>query len=190
MTTCCVCGMELSDPPPTVCPGCFGNPIAEVAPGPVPPVQQPEPTVTMGERTDAGEPAADAGCARPGCTGVAAPGSTFCATCALLRAPLPTAYTLTGNWGAVDVPPGATVTLGRDPAAAPATAVALEHADRVSRIHATVTNDAAELSIVDTSTNGTTVNGARIPRDVPHVLLAGDRLVLGTQVEYVVSSAP
>ena len=104
----------------------------------------------------------------------------------MLNRPTELTYALRGRWGEFDVPPGSTVTLGRDFDAAPVTATRLAVADRVSRIHAHVTNDGGRLTIVDASTNGTTVNGDRLVRGECRDLLDGDLILLGTQVEFTV----
>lgn len=55
----------------------------------------------------------------------------------------------------------------------------LNTSDYVSRHHAKLLLTTQGLQIVDTSANGTEVNGKQIAKDEPYCLHDGDRLVLG-----------
>lgn len=72
------------------------------------------------------------------------------------------------------------VVIGRDPNAA----IRLEHGV-VSRVHAVFTNEAGDWVVTDWSTNGTRVNGTKLPKGVAYPVYVGDVVnVLG--VEFIV----
>ncbi len=80
------------------------------------------------------------------------------------------------------LPPGSVKTVGRA-----AQANFILDAALVSRVHCRLTADKSDQLVVEDldSTNGTSVNGARVTR---HVLKAGDVLTVG-RVEFDVSQA-
>lgn len=183
------CHAPLSDPPPSVCPACFEDPATAATPvAPVGDSGSPgqDPGFIGGPSTPA--PAAHP-CVTEGCGGTAVAPAELCLTCQLMTAPTGRTYILTSSWGDLEVREGERITLGRSPEAAPRTAAFLINADRVSRLHADLSNLGGTLTLVDNSTNGTQVNGHRLEPGNPKTLLVGDRVVLGTQVEFVVDAS-
>ncbi len=98
--------------------------------------------------------------------------------------------TLAFDGGEHHLDPGASLLLGRDPALSPAGATLAAH-DNVSRRHATVGVDADGSAWVtdEHSTNGTHVNGARVPAGGRVPLRDGDTLRLAADVTAHVSLA-
>jgi pSer/pThr/pTyr-binding forkhead associated (FHA) protein len=86
----------------------------------------------------------------------------------------------TGN---VDVPAGTSVVLWRDPAQS-LVAAAFAQYDNVSRRHATVMVDDSGRAVIrdEGSTNGTFVNGDRVPPGAEVRLVDGDRIRLAADV--------
>jgi hypothetical protein len=86
----------------------------------------------------------------------------------------------TGN---VDVPAGTSVILGRDPAQS-LVAAAFGQYDNVSRRHATVMVDDGGRAMIrdEGSTNGTFVNGERLPPGAEARLVDGDQIRLAADV--------
>lgn len=180
------CKTGLPDPPPDVCPSCWEDPRTVVMPAaqgttPTPATPTSQPALGAPVHSPAGRP-----CATETCGGTAAPASDLCLTCQLMARPTGQSYVLGSTWGDLEIREGEHLTLGRSPESAPRTSAILTNADRVSRLHADLHNNAGTLTIVDNSTNGTAVNGHRLRPGESKTLLVGDRVVLGTQVEFVV----
>lgn len=178
------CNASLPDPLPEVCPSCWEDPRIVVVPastGVSPASAAPADQHDVQAPSSSGRP-----CATEGCGGTAAPASDLCLTCQLMVAPADRSYVLVSTWGDLEVKEGERLTIGRSPESAPRTSALLARADRVSRIHADVANVDGSLTISDNSTNGTVVNGHRLLRGESKMLLIGDHVVLGTQVEFVV----
>lgn len=85
--------------------------------------------------------------------------------------------------GNVEVPAGTSVVLGRDPAES-LVAAAFVGCENVSRRHATITvDDHGRATIRDEqSTNGTFVNGDRLPPDIDVRIVDGDMVRLAADV--------
>jgi hypothetical protein len=124
------------------------------------------------------------------------PSDLWCLEC---RAPLPrtgqrrispVVLRIAFPTGNVEIPAGTSLLLGRDPAQS-LVAAAFARFDNVSRRHATVTvDDAGRAAIRDEgSTNGTFVNGERLPRGVEAPLRDGDQLRLAADVTGTVQLA-
>lgn len=130
-------------------------------------------------------------CETSGCNGAPLLGARYCPVCELERAPTERSFVVTGAWGALPVPAGASIVLGRDPDAAPDAALLLADAHLVSRQHARLDNGSGVLTITDLrSSNGTTVNRRRIAPGESVTLLPGDVVSLGTQVDFEVTDRP
>jgi pSer/pThr/pTyr-binding forkhead associated (FHA) protein len=93
--------------------------------------------------------------------------------------------------GEVDVRRGASLVLGRDPQVSPAAGTLAEF-DNVSRRHAVISVDAGGAAWAEDtrSTNGTFVNGARVPPGTRARLRDRDELRLGSDVVAEVSLLP
>jgi len=178
-----VCNTDLGTVPPDVCPVCFT--VVTAVPQAAEPVDDRNDPVDddLPDVANTGRPGS---CATEGCTGVPPAGEWYCVTCQLVNETATARFVLSGPWGDVTVPDLGELVIGRSPVDAPTTAGMLESADRVSRVHAVVERRGGTLIVVDRSANGTTVNGQRVPRGEERTVLPGDRLVLGTQVEFEV----
>lgn len=88
-------------------------------------------------------------------------------------------------WGPVSVGAG-TLTIGRD--YPDQCGAQIEDYSNVSRHHAEITVREGTVILEDTgSTNGTTVNGRRIPRSQPRPLANGDQIGFGADLKVTVS---
>lgn len=71
---------------------------------------------------------------------------------------------------------GSQVSIGRDPS----NPVALQDDTNVSRRHAVIQANGGEYAVIDTgSSNGTYVNGVRVPANAPQPLRPGDEIIVG-----------
>jgi hypothetical protein len=181
-----------------ICPGCNANltaPRAVVAAG------APEPVPTGAPQDDgprapvtAGAPDPVAGAPDASCANCGEPLPAEATVCVRCMRPVGAAVTVTlerPSWRYV-VRVGATLMLGRDPERSPAAAALAEH-DKVSRRHARVAIDAGGAVVVTDlySTNGTFVDGERLPAGGEGRIPTGSSLRLASTATFQISaSAP
>jgi FHA domain/Double zinc ribbon len=181
--TCPNCAVRVQ-PEDLICFRCGANlPRAEQA-------EEDLPTPTVSQRYMPGAGGTEDASACPNCGArVPDPSDLWCLEC---RAPLPrtgqrrispVVLRIAFPTGNVEIPAGTSLMLGRDPAQS-LVAAAFARFDNVSRRHATVTvDDSGRAAIRDEgSTNGTFVNGERLPRGVEAPLRDGDQLRLAADV--------